>query len=198
MLLRSGSKGDAQLFQIGVMDVCNVEVDDFVRCGFIAAMGDSRRAFAARLSKRRERGKCLPAEVVFRRERAGRRIHSRQGVHVLFSYDFDQIRCHDFESGFVEFWRGASATVRLDADGDVWEETTQDDGVGKDADVGTETHEGDAGDGGRTCSEVWIGKELQDLRKDGRPIHIGECGLADFVKFQPDYSTVEFVVYSTI
>lgn len=102
-------------------------------------------------------------------------------MHVLFSYDFDQIRRHNFERGFVEFWRGASATVRLDADGDVWEEAAQDDSVGKDADVGTETHEGDAGDGGGACSKVWIGKELQYLRKDGRPIHIGECGLADGV-----------------
>ena len=39
MLLRSGSKGDAQFFQISVMGVCDVEVDDFDRCDLASAMG---------------------------------------------------------------------------------------------------------------------------------------------------------------
>lgn len=51
-------------------------------------------------------------------------------MHVLFLYDFDQIRRHDFERGFVELGRGAGATVRLDADRNVREETAQNDGVG--------------------------------------------------------------------
>lgn len=38
-LLRSGSKGDVQLFQIGVVGVCDVEVDDLIRCDFASAMG---------------------------------------------------------------------------------------------------------------------------------------------------------------
>ena len=38
-LLRSGSKGNAQFFQIGVVGVCDVEVDDLVRCDFASAMG---------------------------------------------------------------------------------------------------------------------------------------------------------------
>lgn len=39
LLLRSGSKGDAQLFQIGIVGVRDVEVDDFIRCDFVSAMG---------------------------------------------------------------------------------------------------------------------------------------------------------------
>lgn len=39
MILRSGSKGDAQLFQIGIVGVRDVEVDDLIRCDFASAMG---------------------------------------------------------------------------------------------------------------------------------------------------------------